>query len=62
VLGEGSASGPLEDAIKNFGYEPLIEEYGLKLVDFNKDKSIELEGLDSKLAPLRFKESKALHD
>jgi uncharacterized protein (DUF362 family) len=62
TLGEGSASGPLEDAVKNFGYEPLIKEYNLKVVDFNKDKSIELEGLDSKLTPLKFKVSKTLHD
>jgi uncharacterized protein (DUF362 family) len=62
TLGEGSASGPLEDAINNFGYAPLIEEYGLKVIDFNKDKSIELEGVDSNLAPLKFNVSKTLHD
>ena len=62
TLGEGPALGSLEDAVKNFGYEPLIEEYGLKLVDLNKDRYVELEGLDSKLEPMKFKVSKTLHN
>lgn len=62
TLGEGPAGGSLGDAVKNFGYEPLIEEYGLKLVDFNEDRYVELDGLNSKLEPLKFRVSKTLHD
>jgi uncharacterized protein (DUF362 family) len=62
ILGEGPAGGSLDDAVKNFGYDPLIKEYGLKLVDFNKDRYVELDGLDSKLEPMKFKVSKTLYD
>ena len=62
ILGEGPAAGSLDDAVKNFGYGPLVEEYGLKVVDFNKDRYVELDGLDSKLEPMKFKVSKTLHD
>jgi len=62
ILGEGPAVGSLDDAVKNFGYGPLVEEYGLKVVDFNKDRYVELDGLDSKLEPMKFKVSKTLHD
>jgi len=62
ILGEGPAMGSLDDAIKNFGYEPLIEEYGLKVVDLNKDIYVELDGLDSKLELMKFKVSKTLLD
>jgi len=40
ILGEGPASGSIEDAVKNFGYKPLIKEYNLKLIDFNRDQHI----------------------
>lgn len=62
TLGEGPASGTLDEAIENFHYKPLIKEYNLKLVDLNKDKHIELEGMDSKLATIKFNVSKTLHD
>ncbi len=34
----------------------------MKVVDFNKDRYVELDGLDSKLEPMKFKVSKTLHD
>ncbi len=60
TLGEGSALGSLSDAIHRFGYQRLIEEYGLKLVDLNEDEYVELEGVDTGLKPLRFRVSKTL--
>ena len=62
ILGEGPAAGGIEDAVINFGYEQLIKEYGLKVIDLNKDRYVELDGLDSKLEPLKFRVSKTLYD
>lgn len=62
TLGEGPSLGSLDDAITNFGYDSLIEQYDLKVVDLNKDRYVELEGLDSSLKPMKFKVSKTLLD
>jgi uncharacterized protein (DUF362 family) len=37
VVGEGAAVSPTWDGFRNFGYEPLIDEYGVTLVDLNTD-------------------------
>jgi len=60
TLGEGPALGNLSDALRNFGYQKLIEEYGLNVVDLNEDEYAELEGVDSGLRPLKFRVSKTL--
>jgi uncharacterized protein (DUF362 family) len=60
TLGEGPSLGSLDDAIKNFGYDALVKEYDMKVVDLNKDKYLELDGVDSYLKPIKFKVSKTL--
>jgi uncharacterized protein (DUF362 family) len=60
IFGEGPSSKPIEEGIKNYGYESLIREYDMRVVDFNKDQSIEVEGLDSQLKPLKYHVSKTL--
>jgi len=60
ILGEGPSSKPIEEGIKNYGYEDLITEYNMKVVDFNKDQSVEVEGVDSQLNPLKYHVSKTL--
>jgi uncharacterized protein (DUF362 family) len=62
ALGEGPSIGSLEDAITNFGYDSLIEEYNMKVVDLNRDKFIELDGVDSVLKPMKFRVSETILD
>ncbi len=53
VIGEGaSSSGDTFEGYHNFGYEPLVEEYGVRLVDFNRDEGVKVQVFDRKLAPL----------
>jgi len=60
TLGEGPSLGSFDDAITNFGYDALIDEYNMKTVDLNRDKYVELEGVDSNLKPIKFHVSKTL--
>jgi len=60
IFGEGPSSKPIEEGIKNYGYEDLIKEYDMRVVDFNKDQSIEVEGVDAQLKPLKYHVSKTL--
>ncbi len=60
IFGEGPSSKPIEEGIKNYGYEDLVKEYDMRIVDFNKDQSIEVEGVDSQLQPIKFHVSKTL--
>ncbi len=60
ILGEGPSGKSLGEAITNFGYDALIDEYKLKTVDLNEDKFVEIEGVDSSLKPIKFHVSKTL--
>ncbi|KON31287.1 hypothetical protein AC482_01325 [miscellaneous Crenarchaeota group-15 archaeon DG-45] len=62
VLGEGPAIGSLDDGISNFGYGELEDEYGVDVVDLNQDDYLELEGVDSRLEPLKLRVSRAVLD
>ncbi|OGD58702.1 hypothetical protein A3K78_09505 [Candidatus Bathyarchaeota archaeon RBG_13_52_12] len=60
TIGEGPAGKSLVEAITNFGYDSLIDEYRIKTMDLNEDEFIELEGVDRYLKPLKFCVSKTL--
>lgn len=60
ILGEGPSGKRLDEAITNFGYGSLIDEFKIKTVDLNYDEFIELEGVDRYLKPLKFHVSKTL--
>ncbi|MEM2876014.1 MAG: DUF362 domain-containing protein [Candidatus Bathyarchaeia archaeon] len=60
TVGEGPALGRLEDAISNFGYRRLEDEYGVRFLDLNRDEYVELEGVDSGLRTMRFRVAKTL--
>jgi uncharacterized protein (DUF362 family) len=60
ILGEGPSGKSLREAITNFGYDALVDEYHLKTVDLNEDKFVEIEGVDSSLKPINFHVSKTL--
>jgi uncharacterized protein (DUF362 family) len=60
IIGEGPSGKSLVEAITNFGYGSLIDEYKIKTVDLNEDEFVELEGVDRFLKPLKFHVSKTL--
>ncbi|MDP7208163.1 MAG: DUF362 domain-containing protein [Candidatus Bathyarchaeota archaeon] len=45
TIGEGPAIGRLDEAIRNFGFDSLIGEYGVVFKDLNSDHHVELEGV-----------------
>lgn len=53
TLAEGSAIGGIGRAIRNYGYQPLIDTYGLRVVDLNRDEAIEVSAWDSHLRPMK---------
>ena len=52
VVAEGAALSPTEEGFRNFGYEPLVEEYGVELVDLNTDGTVPVQVYDRHLRPL----------
>ncbi|MCX6656526.1 MAG: DUF362 domain-containing protein [Candidatus Bathyarchaeota archaeon] len=60
IIGEGPSGKSLIEAITNFGYSSLIDEYKIKTVDLNEDEFVELEGVNRYLKPLNFRVSKTL--
>jgi len=60
TIGEGPAIGSLEEGISNFGYDKLEDEYDVDFVDLNKDKYLELEGVNRGFEPIKFRVSKTL--
>jgi len=60
ILGEGPALSSLRDGLSNYGYLPLQKEYNIEFADLNEDDSVELEGFDSQMRPLKLRMSKTL--
>lgn len=52
VVAEGAAMSPTWEGFRNFGYEPLAEEYGVELVDLNVDDTVPVRIYDRHLRPL----------
>ncbi len=53
TLAEGTALGGIGRAIHNYGYQPLVDTYGLRVVDLNRDEAIEVAAWDSRLRPMK---------
>ncbi|MFO7698243.1 MAG: DUF362 domain-containing protein, partial [Anaerolineae bacterium] len=60
TLAEGPSAGPLAEGLENYGYGPLIEEYGLRVVDLNKDDTLPVELLDAHLRPKTIRVSRTV--
>ena len=56
----GPASGSAQQGIENYGYRPLIEDYGLDIVDLNNDDAVEVDALDHRLAPMRLRVARTM--
>ncbi|MCK4315263.1 MAG: DUF362 domain-containing protein, partial [Anaerolineae bacterium] len=52
VVAEGAAMSPTWEGFRNYGYESLVEEYGVKLVDLNMDDTVPARIYDRHLRPL----------
>jgi uncharacterized protein (DUF362 family) len=51
IVGEGAAVSPTWDGFRNFGYEPLVDEYGVELVDLNADDVVSVQILNRRFRP-----------
>ncbi len=51
TLAEGPAIGSLESGLRHYGYEPMIREFGLRVVDLNRDETEPVQVWDSHLRP-----------
>lgn len=47
VIGEGCGSGITADTFRKNGYNKLSEEYGIRLIDFNKEKAVLVKNSDA---------------
>ncbi len=52
VVAEGAAMSPTWEGFRNYGYEPLVEEYGVELVDLNADDALPVQVYNRRLRPL----------
>ena len=52
VVAEGAAMSATWEGFRNFGYEPLVAEYGVELVDLNGDETTPAQIYDRRLRPL----------
>jgi len=55
VVAEGTALAPTWDAFRNYGYEPLVDEYRVTLRDLNVDETVEVAVYDRRLRPMRLR-------
>ena len=51
TLAEGPAIGSLENGLRNYGYEPFIREYGLRVVDLNHDETRPIQVWNARFQP-----------
>ena len=58
TIGEGTGLTDTFEGFRNFGYEPLIAEYGVRLMDLNRDRWVKVEVYDRNLAPLELRLAK----
>lgn len=52
MIGEGASMRDTFDGYRNFGYFSLVDEYGVKLIDFNRDRWIPARIFDTDLKDL----------
>ncbi len=52
VVAEGAALSSTWDGFRNYGYESLVEEYGVELVDLNADDVVPVQIYNRRLRPL----------
>ena len=53
TLALGPAIGSVGDGLRNYGYLPLVDEFGLEVVNLNEDEGVQVELVDKKLRPMQ---------
>lgn len=51
IVAEGAAVSPTTEGFRRFGYESLVDEYRVKLVDLNADETVPVQIYDRRLQP-----------
>ena len=62
VVADGASFSDTMDGYRNFGYLSLRDEFGVELVDLNRDKWIEIEAYDRRLRTMTLRMSRTLAD
>jgi uncharacterized protein (DUF362 family) len=62
TIGEAAGLTHTFEGFRNFGYMPLIEEYGVRLMDLNRDQWVKVEVYDRNLAPLELRLAKTARE
>lgn len=62
TIAEGPAFKPATEGFRRYGYEPLVGEYGVELVDLNADVRVPVDVYDWRLRPLRLHLAKKVLD
>jgi len=60
VVAESASFSDTLDGYRNFGYHPLKEEYGIELIDLNRDDWVEVDAYNSRLNPVKLRLSRTL--
>ncbi len=60
AVAEGSARGPTHTAFRQLGYEDLVPEFDVDLVDLNADETVPVRVWDRELRPLRVEVARTL--
>jgi len=58
TIGEGAALSDTFEGYRNFGYVDIAEEYGVRLLDLNRDKWVPVQIYDRRLAPMQVRVAK----
>ena len=60
LVADGASFSDTMEGFRNFGYLPLRDEFGIELVDLNRDAWVEVEAFDRRLQPVRLRLSRTL--
>ena len=52
VVAEGAAVAPTSEGFRRFGYDSLVDMYGVELLDLNADESVPVQVYDRRLRPI----------
>ncbi len=52
VVAEGAALAPTSEGFRHLGYEPLVDEFGVELVDLNADDTVPVRVYDHRRRPI----------
>jgi uncharacterized protein (DUF362 family) len=60
VIADGASFSDTMDGYKNFGYYPLRDEFGVELIDLNRDEWVEVDAFNHRLKPVKLRMARTL--